>query len=95
MFLKKLRPIIIENSCVPRLLTPLSCIEIEAITLGFIVFCRGKIGKTLKRHETIHFQQFLETLFIGFIILYIYDNIKGYFVHNRNWVEAYYSIRAE
>ena len=80
-FFRNLRPIMIENSRIPGLLTPFSCIEIEAITLGFIVFCRGKIGKTLKRHETIHFQQFLETFFIGFLILYAYDNIKGYLVH--------------
>ena len=95
MFFKRLRPIIVENSCIPRLLTPFSCVEIEAITLGFVVFCRGKPSKTLLRHETIHFQQFLETLFIGFIILYFFDNLKGYFVYKKNWVKAYENIRAE
>lgn len=88
------RPIFIENSKVPIWLSKVAPIEIGAITMGFIVFSREEMDDRLKRHETIHFQQFLETLFLGFIIIYLWD----YFV---NWTsgmsgkEAYYNLRAE
>ena len=30
-----------------------------------------------KRHETIHFQQFLELFFVGFVVLYFYYWLKN------------------
>ena len=92
--MRNLRPIFVENSWIPRLLSYIAPINIGAITLGFIVFSRGEINKKTRRHETIHFQQFLETLFIGFLILYFYDWITKYFEY-RNATIAYYNIRAE
>jgi hypothetical protein len=92
--MKSLKPIFVENSRIPVWLSKVAPIEIGAITMGFIVFSRDTMDERLRRHETIHFQQFLETLFVGFIILYLWD----YFV---NWSsgmsgkEAYYNIRAE
>jgi len=93
-FMRYWKPIFIENSKVPVVLSHIAPIEIGAITLGFIVFSRDSMDDRLRRHETIHFQQFLETLFVGFVIIYLWD----YFV---NWTsgmdkkDAYYNLRAE
>jgi len=92
--MKDWTPIFIENSRIPRLLSYFSPINIGAIALGVVVFCRGSLTPTTKQHETIHFQQFLETLFIGFFILYVYDYIKNC-IKFKNRHIAYYNIRAE
>tara|TARA_Y100001938_G_C8088494_1_gene433563 strand:- start:712 stop:1077 length:366 start_codon:yes stop_codon:yes gene_type:complete len=88
------KPIFVENSIVPVILSKIAPIEIEAITLGFVVFARGKLPQHIKTHETIHFQQFLETLFIPFVLIYFYDYIKNYIIL-RDGKLAYYNIRAE
>jgi hypothetical protein len=75
--MKHWKPLFIENSKIPIWLSCLAPIEIGAITLGPIVISRNEMSETTKRHETIHFQQFLETGFIGFIILYF-----GYWAYN-------------
>ena len=72
----------------------LAPIEIEAITLGPIVISRDKIGQVTKNHEAIHFQQYLETLFIGFLLVYLWDWLMGLFKY-RDGHKAYVSIRAE
>ena len=72
----------------------LAPIEIEAITLGPIVISRDKIGQVTKNHEAIHFQQYLETLFIGFLLVYLWDWLMGLFKY-RDGHKAYLSIRAE
>lgn len=92
--MKKWKPIFIENSLLPRLLSRLAPIEISAITLGFIVFGDAKMSEKTRRHETIHFQQFLETLFIGFILLYATDYVYNFAKH-RDGKVAYGKIRAE
>lgn len=68
--MKHWKPLFIENSKIPVWLSYIAPIDIGAITLGPIVISRDEMSETTKRHETIHFQQFLELAFIGFIILY-------------------------
>ena len=68
--IKLWEPKIIENSNIPVFLSRISPFDIWAISLVFWVFCRGEVSKTTRRHETIHFQQWLELGIIGFIILY-------------------------
>ena len=63
-------PYFIDNSKLPVLLSYIAPITIWAISLGWWVFCRGTMNKTTRRHETIHFQQQLELLFIGQWLLY-------------------------
>jgi thiamine transporter ThiT len=92
--MKNWKPIFIENSRVPVLLSYLAPINIGAITLFFLVFSRGEMSDTTKRHETIHFQQMLETFVIGFLILYLWDYLKGYIKYG-NGKSAYLGIRAE
>ena len=88
------KPIYIENSRILAWLSYLAPISIQAITLGVIVISRDKMSEVTKNHETIHFQQYLETLFLGFLILYFWDWFIG-LVKYKDGQKAYLSIRAE
>ena len=92
--MKNWKPIFIENSKIPIWLSYLAPIEITAITLGPIVISRDEMSEVTKNHETIHFQQYLETGFIGFLLLYFYDYVVGYLKY-KDGKKAYFSIRAE
>ena len=92
--LRKLKPIFVERSFVPKLLSFFAPITIGAITLGFIVFSRDTMSETTRRHETIHFQQYLETLFVGFLVLYFYDYCKAR-LKGLSGKDSYMAIRAE
>ena len=63
-------PVMVENSRVPRWLSKISPIEIGAISLVFFVFARGRFTARTRRHETIHFRQWMELAIVGFLILY-------------------------
>ena len=63
-------PKFIEKSKVPVFLSRFAPIDIGAISLIFCVFSKGKMSKTTRRHETIHFQQWIELGIVGFAILY-------------------------
>lgn len=69
--MKHWKPIFIENSKIPVWLSKIAPIEINAIAFGFCVWCRGEMDDETKNHETIHYQQQLELLFIGQWFLYI------------------------
>ena len=69
--MKSWKPIFVENSSIPKILSYVAPIKIAAISLGIFVFCRSECGPTLRRHETIHFQQQLELFFVGFYFLYL------------------------
>ena len=64
------KPMFIEYSNVPVVLSKLAPINIGAITIGPLVFSRGEISPTTRRHETIHWQQYIETFILGFLLLY-------------------------
>ena len=70
--MKNWKPIFVENSRIPVWLSYLAPINIAAITLFFLVFSREKMSEVVKRHETIHFQQMLETGVVGFLVLYLW-----------------------
>ena len=88
------KPIYIENSRILVWLSYLAPISIQAITLGVIVISKDEMSEVTKNHETIHFQQYLETLFLGFLILYFWDWFIG-LVKYKDGQKAYLSIRAE
>ena len=88
------KPIYIENSRILGWLSYLTPINIQAIILGVIVISRDEMSEVTKNHETIHFQQYLETLFLGFLILYFWDWFIG-LVKYRDGQKAFLSIRAE
>ena len=79
--IKLWEPKYIENSIVPKILSIFSPIEIWAINIGPFVWCRGKLTKTTKRHEAIHFQQQLELLFVIHWILYVIFWMRGLLVY--------------
>lgn len=92
--MKKLKPIFIQNSNLPKWLSWFAPITIGAIALFPFVFSRKEITETTRTHETIHFQQQLETLVIGFYAIYLWDYLKARFKGIKGR-EAYYLIRAE
>lgn len=75
--MKNLKPIFIENSKIPVLLSFFAPIEIYAITIGPFVWCRHLLSPVTKRHETIHLQQKLELGFAGFYLLYLLSWLHG------------------
>ena len=107
---KNWKPIFVENSKIPVWLSKIAPLNIGAITLFFLVFSRGEMDETTKRHETFHFQQMLETLVVGLILLYLFDWIWGLVKYRKDWEgqkstrgreytsaanKAYHHIRAE
>ena len=94
--MKNLKPLFFENSKIPAFLSKFAPIEISAITLFCFVFSRGTISEETKRHETIHFQQYLETLVIGFLIIYLYDFLYAAVVKQKGFTrDSYLAIRFE
>ena len=94
MSLRSSRPWFFENSKLIKLFQIFSPIEIIAITLGPFVLSKGKINQATKTHETIHWQQYIETGIIGFIILYLFYWGMG-LIKYRNRKKAYFRIPFE
>jgi hypothetical protein len=92
--MKSWKPIFIENSKVPVWLSKFAPIEINAIALFPFVFSRSVTTETTRRHETIHFQQQLETFVLFFYAIYLWDYLKAK-VKGVSGALAYRSIRAE
>tara|TARA_A100001015_G_scaffold292271_1_gene367437 strand:- start:7966 stop:8331 length:366 start_codon:yes stop_codon:yes gene_type:complete len=89
-------PIFFENSKIPVYLSKVAPIEIGAITLGPLVFSRGVMSDETKRHETIHYRQYVELLFIGFILIYLFDFLYAAIVRKKGFTrDSYLSIRFE
>ena len=89
-------PKFFENSKLPKILSKFAPIDILAITLGPFVFCAGKISEKTKRHETIHFMQYKETFWIGFLFVYIFDFLWAAIIKRKGFSqEAYLAIRFE
>lgn len=82
------RPFFIENSRVPVWLSKFVPIDIWALNIGPWVWCRGELSKTDKQHESIHYLQQLELLFVGQWILYGLFYLLG-LIRSRSGTEAY------
>ena len=87
--MKNWKPWAFEDSKIPTWLSKIAPIDIWAISLGPFVFCKEKLSEETRRHETIHFQQQLEMLFVFQWILYGLFWLIGY-VKYRDGKEAYY-----
>ena len=85
-------PIIIRNSRIPALLSWV--ITVYAITLFPFVFIRDAGNEITILHETIHHKQYLETMIIGFPIIYVTDWLIG-LIKYRDAQKAYFRIRFE
>mgnify|MGYP005817880981 FL=1 len=84
-----IKPIIIENSRLPVWLSKLAPIEIYAFSAGPFIVCRGELSESTKQHETIHFHQQLELLFVFQWLLYALFYVIGRFTTG-SWKMAYY-----
>lgn len=94
--MKSWKPFFFEHSKVPVWLSKLAPIEINAITLFCFVFSREEISERTKRHETIHFQQYLETAIVGFLLIYLFDYLWASLVRCKGFTrDSYLSIRFE
>lgn len=87
-----MRPIIIENSKIPKYLSIF--INIYAITLYPFIICKEVMNKTTLNHEKIHLRQQRELWIIGFYILYVYYWLRGR-VSGMSSVDAYLCIPFE
>ena len=87
-------PWFFKNSKVPVVLSKFTPIEIGAITIGPWVFSRGEMSDVTKNHETIHWQQYIETGILGFIILY-YSFYFWNLIKYRDGQVAYHMIPFE
>ena len=94
MSIRLSKPVFIENSKIPILLSWFSPININAITLGPVVISRDKMSDITKNHETIHWQQYIETGILGFLFLYLAYWLVG-LVKYRSGSIAYYQIPFE
>ena len=81
-------PIVYENSRVPIWLSKISPIKVFAVSFAFWVWCRESIPERTLRHETIHFRQQVELLFVFQWILYGLSYLIG-LVRYRNGEKAY------
>ena len=88
------KPLFFENSSIPVILSVIAPIDIGAITIGPFVFSRGEMSKITKNHEYIHWQQYIETGIIGFIILYYAYYFYGLIKYGEGQ-KAYYQIPFE
>ena len=84
-----IKPLVFENSKIPVWLSYISPININALSIGPFVWCRGEISDTTRQHETIHFWQQIEMLFVLQWLLYGIFYVIGRFTHG-NWKMAYY-----
>lgn len=82
---KNWKPIILENSKIPVWLSKIAPLNIGAITLFPFVISRHAIDETTRRHETIHFQQALETLVLPFYLLYLINWLWGIIKYRKDW----------
>ena len=87
--MKNLKPIFIENSKLPYWLSKIAPIDVWAFSAGPFVVCRGELSEKTRTHETIHFIQQLEMLFVLQWILYGLFYVIGRFTKG-SWKAAYY-----
>ena len=69
-----MKPIIIQNSKIPKYLSIF--IDIYAITLYPFIISRGEMSETTINHEKIHLAQQRELWILPFYLLYIWYWIK-------------------
>ena len=87
-------PIFVVQPKLVRLLSSVAPIDIEAITLGFLVLSRRPLNQEVERHERIHFQQYVELCFVFFPAVYLFDFLWLY-LRYRDAKQAYMGIRME
>ena len=88
--MKHWKPWFYENSRLPAALSKVAPIDIWAISIGPFVWCKATLTERDKRHETIHYQQQLELLFVVQWVLYFLFYVIG-LVGYRSGLLAYFN----
>ena len=88
-----MKPIIIENSRIPKLLSIF--IDIWAITLYPFIICKGEMDEMTLNHEKIHLAQQREFLLVGFYFLYAFYWLRARLFLRMASHEAYMEIPFE
>ena len=87
-----MKPIIIQNSRIPKILSVF--ISISAITLYPFIISKDEMSEVTVNHELIHIEQQRELWLIGFYFLYVWYWLLGK-VKGMNNDEAYMFIPFE
>ena len=88
-------PIFYENSRVPSWIGKVAPIKPYAVCFFIFVWSAGPIDERLRRHETIHWKQQLECLFIGQWVLYAFGWLVLFFRFKFDGRLAYYRLPFE
>ena len=87
-----MKPIIIKSD---KFLDSVSWFfKVGGITLFPFIIVREKTNKTTIKHESIHIAQYIELFVIGFLVLYLWDWVRGLIKYKDTNV-AYRKIRLE
>ena len=86
--MKLWQPWFFENSKLPVWLSKIAPVEVWAFSAAFWVWCRGEMSDKTKRHETVHYQQQLEMLFVAQWVCYGICWLIG-FAKYRDGAKAY------
>ena len=87
-----MRPIILQNSNIPKYLSIF--INIYAITLYPFIICKEEMDEVTLNHEKIHLAQQKELWIIGFYLLYVYYWLRAKWQGGTS-VSSYLSIPFE
>ena len=82
-------PIFYENSKLPVYLSKIAPINVWAFSFAIWVVCRGEMSPRTRNHETIHYRQQLEMLFIFQWIMYGLFHLWGLLKY-RDGQKAYF-----
>jgi hypothetical protein len=87
---------IVENNWIPKAASKISKMDIVAVTIFAWVFVRSDSmeDERLINHESIHVEQYKETLFVGFLVIYVLEFLIR-FLFCWNWEKAYMNLAFE
>lgn len=83
---------VIESQLIPNIFSIF--IHVDAVNILGIIFVRNIDDSALITHELIHSKQYVETLWIGFFVIYLIDFCHGVWVYE-DFGTAYSRIRFE
>ena len=86
-------PVIVKNSKLVKIINAFNP-RVRGITLFPFILIRDEGDERIIRHESIHIAQYREMFVIGFLLLYLWDFVRG-FVKYKTYDDAYRSIRFE
>ena len=89
-----MKGIIVSGNFIPKISSII--IDVAAITIWPFIFVRPIMAenKRLLQHEEIHIRQYNELAVVGFLMIYVFDWLRG-LVKYKDTTQAYLMIRFE